>query len=244
MNKKVIISVIGILLVIGVLYLARPYIGMLYFQIMVGTSDNKEEKQTKQEVEDYLKQKYQIEFDVEVEVNSLGLGTTITAYPKDKSSYSFTVDKDLDGTYVDHFLKTMYEKEIELALKDYSKLKNSPNIKVHLDEKALIEKKFDFSQGLPKLSTIPATPTIVVTDAQVAEDIDREEALQTLRQVIEFIQKEDISLKQLKATISVDAKDNYYYYDYQIPIEAFPNLTTVKELQTYEKVKVVKTQED
>ncbi|WP_246942804.1 hypothetical protein [Bacillus pinisoli] len=243
MKKRVLL--IFLVLFVGFLFfLALPYLSVILFSLFVGLGDNKDELQTKKEVEVYLEEKYQMEFNIDVKINSLGAGTEISAYPTIESSYIFDVEKIADKTFEDNFLGEIYKREIDLAVEAYPYLKEKEhlNIKLFFNKEKLKEKKFNFQESLPKLNNIPINPKLVVSDKQVSDEIDRKEVIKTLQEIIEFIKQENILVDEITATVTVESTELYYYYHYLIPEKAFSSLTTTEDLRLFEKVEVIKPQ--
>ncbi len=230
-KKKFWSSPLGIILVLILL----PFIGVGLLLAFFSIDVNVGERFTQWDVQGYLKDKYQIPFYVEVEEH-FSLGTQISATPMKNTTYEFKVEKDGNGSYNDNFLHIFYERELTEALENYPDL-SSARIKMFLKDKG---EKFDFSETFPDLANI--TPTFNVTKLQKGE-INREKVLDSLKEVMLFIEKEKIQIEELNLSVEVDANKLYHYISYLIPKEALSQIDTVEKLKNYETVKTVKRQQ-
>lgn len=217
--------IIGIILLIVLLIMIKPVVGLFSFPL----TDRLQGIKTNTEVEAYLEGKYHTEFDVKAKVSSM-VGRDVTASPKGNPELTF----DVQGPpYKDDFLDVYYKGQIEKALNDYPYLKNDNSLKLKIFFNQ--NDQLNLENGLSGLSAIPGKPTLVVsTKQQYGERKNREEALKTLQNVIHFVQSEKMSLKQIKATISVYTPEKAYQYEYVIPEAAFESITSVESLRTYE----------
>ncbi|MCF6138846.1 hypothetical protein [Pseudalkalibacillus berkeleyi] len=229
----------GVLLYIN----ALPIIDMTSNLFNIFSSAVNKETNIENEVEEYLENKYNLQFKVNADVD-FEQGTSIAAYPVNESSYIFSVEETKNGTYMDNFIGSLYKHQIISALKRYPTLSNNDSIRIitQFDPKATMGKTYDFHIAYPSLSDRLAVPYLKLSGNQEGDDINREEVFEWLKSMITFIQKENIPHNELNATITVKAPDVYYYYTYTIPKDAFPKFQSIEDIKAFEKVKAVKPQ--
>ncbi len=217
--------IVSIVLIIVLIIMIKPIVGLFSFPL----TDKLQEIKTNAEVETYLEEKYQTEFDVTVKLRSM-VGRDVTASPKGEPELAFHVQ---GPPYRDDFLDVYYKEQIERAVNDDPTLKNdsSLKLKIYFNQNG----QFNLENGLPGLSKIPGSPTLFVSSKQqYDEKKSREEALKTLQNVIHFVQSEKMDLKQIKATILLYTSEKEYQYKYVIPESAFESINSVEALRDYE----------
>jgi hypothetical protein len=242
MSKKIIVILISLIIAIVVFIKSLPYLGILAFMGTVSISGFQEEQETKSQVEDYLEEKYNREFNVVVNSN-FELGTDISASTIGKPSYSFRVDKNKDYksgavSYADYLLENVVNHHIKEVQKKYPAIENRELIQIKARYSRVDARKatFDYESAFPTIENIPIKPMIDIKIIQLREgDINREEALATLQDILAFFQKEGIPIKELKTIVSVKGTGTYTAFQYDIPVSSISKLTTVEELKKYEK---------
>ncbi|WP_349409855.1 hypothetical protein [Pseudalkalibacillus sp. SCS-8] len=238
MTKKFWLTIIGVLAAIAVLLTALPFLGFYSLSFLASGNEILEERSTKKEVRELLEEKYNLHFKVEVDVRTF-VGTDISAYPLNKSSYTFEVNK-YEDTYTDYFFDALYENkykpEIKKRLSDYPELNGKVDVHAFFNHKALRNEKFDFKDGFPELTDLPVSPSFKLSGRLTEDEVDREKILLKMQSMIQFLNDEDIPHKDLRANFTLETEKMYFYYTYTIPKDAFEGLTSIEALKTHEKL--------